>query len=192
MSRPTIVSRIAIACVIGTGAAGASTAQESAAIIEFDAESLSLDFEANAMVVESIRVTDGNVSVSAAKGTRVAASEVTEEWSLSGDVVVAVDTTVARADTATLRFSSGQLVRSELGGEPVEIERLGEEPFRGSATRIAYDDVEGVFSATGNASFSMGAQQVHCDWVYDVRSRSARGSPGNDRPCRYLLTRTAP
>ena len=152
---------------------------------------MSFDLVTRAAVLANVRFTDGSVSISAAEGRRLAGDDVIEEWSLTGNVVLNVDAAVARADSARVRFSSGQFVLGELVGEPVSIENPGVDPFLGSANRIAYDDAAGVFSATGNASFSVGTQEVHCDWVYDVRQRIARGS-GGEGDCRYLLRSRAP
>ena len=193
MSRWTHYRRVAGACVIAAVVAtGSSVAQQPARSTEIDADSLSFDFETRTTVAANFRFTNGNVSISAAEGRRVASDDATEDWALTGDVVVAVDSAIARADRASARFSSGRLVSSELVGEPVSIEQPGEDPFRGSASRIAYDDVKGVFSATGNATFTYGAQEWRCDWIYDVRQRTARGFASGDESCTYLRRQSAP
>lgn len=192
MSRSTNFFRIIAASMIAVvGAGSSSVAQEPTRAAEFDAESLSLDFDTGTTVLKGIRYNEGNTSIFAAEGRRIAAGDATEEWSFTGDVIVALDSAVVRADSARFRFSLGQLVSGELVGEPVELQNPGEELFRGSANRIAYDDAEGVFSATGNASFSFGAQAVRCDWVYDLRQREARGSSSDGQGCTYVRARAA-
>lgn len=184
MNAPRSVWRLAaigLAC-----SCGVPGAQEAATAV-FEADSLSLDRGSNTAVLKNIRITDGDVLLTANEGKRVAGSERTGEWSLNGQVVITVDAAVARADTATLRFSDGRLVSSELIGNPVELEKPGENAFRGAANRLAYDGEGGVFSATGDAWFAYGQQEFRCNWTYDVEQGAAAGFADDDQKCRLVI-----
>ncbi|HMB74711.1 MAG TPA: LptA/OstA family protein, partial [Gammaproteobacteria bacterium] len=92
------------------------------------------------------------------------------EWRFTGNVRVTLDSASVRADSAVFAFRGKRLVAAELLGDPVAFEdaaTLGEEPVRGTAQTLRYDDDVGVFELLGSVTLTVGPYRTTgCDLVY--------------------------
>lgn len=166
----------------------AAVGQTSRQSLSFNADSVSLG--ADNSVFNDITITDGRVSIEAGEG-RITGDQTAEgSWELSDGVRIAIDSARLSGAAATFRYSEGRFTVGEITGDPVMFETSpgpGVAPIRGTAGTISYDRAQGLLSATGDASFSRGAQEVDCDWTFNLQDGTASGIGEGDEKCHVRI-----
>jgi lipopolysaccharide export system protein LptA len=178
------VHRFGALCVIA--ACFAAVGQGSLPSLSVEADSVTFDLRSNSSVSKDITISDGRIRIEAGEG-RSTGGQAGDggSWELRGGVRVAIDSARLSGDAATFRYSGGQVTFGEITGDPVEFESPGATAMavRGTAGKISFDREQAVLAATGNASFVMGAQEVACDWTFNLVDRTASGSGEGDDKC---------
>lgn len=139
-------------------------------------DSLSLDLRSNRSIYTNVRLTDGNVTITAAEGTTDETSFEDSQWQFAGGVSISVDSTTLRAGSASFLFRNGALERGELAGEPVELTDFLEDrqlTVRGTAERIVFDNETRTAALYGQATLALGANEYSgCDLIYHLEEKT--------------------
>ncbi len=140
--------------------------------IILDAESSSFDQKTNTVIFRGLQITQGEFGISADEAVASAVDFERSEWRFSGNVRVTVESAVIEADSAKLVFEAHTLLVAELRGEPARFEDLSttrEEPIRGSANLLSYDNTNRILSMTDGARLSEGSNEfTGCNFIYDL------------------------
>ncbi|HET7608215.1 MAG TPA: hypothetical protein VFL84_06025 [Gammaproteobacteria bacterium] len=182
-SKTIRVDRLCALCAIA--ACFAAMGQGPQPSLSVEADSVTFDLRSNSSVSKDVTISDGRVRIEAGEGRSTGGETGDGSWELRGGVRIAIDSARMSGDAATFRYSGGQVTFGEITGDPVEFESPGATAtaVRGTAGKISFDRAQAVLAATGNASFVMGAQEVDCDWTFNLVDRTASGSGEGDDKC---------
>lgn len=148
-----------------------------------------------------LTVSQGDLSITAARGSRIDLSErssesgVDYEWRLEGDVRLRSAAALITADLVEFVTEDELLRRFVLSGDPARFEDLeagnAEQAF-GEAERLVYDAVEGVVSLDGEVRVVVGQNEFRgCDLIYQLDAEEVTsGESECERPLQ--ITRIPP
>lgn len=159
----------ALACFAGPGS---SQPTDEPLPISLDADSSSFDRRTETIAFRGLRITQGSMGIEADEAQATGLDFEKSEWHFSGNVRITIDSATIRSDNADLRFEAHELLMAELSGEPAMFEDLsavGEEPIRGGANLLYYDNVTRTLRMSDGAWLSEGTTQfTGCDLIYDL------------------------
>lgn len=140
--------------------------------VSLDAEWSSFDRLAGAMMFRGLRIAQGDFTIQA---DEAAASDLNfdrSNWTFSGNVRIALDTTEIESARAEVVFESHELRIVELRGDPAEFRDPNPErgnPIRGGASVLRYDSSAQTLHMTGGAWLSEGPNEFRgCDLIYAI------------------------
>ena len=164
--------------------------------IELDAESTEIDRRNDRLVFHGIRITQGELGISADTALASDLDFRDSEWVFSGEVTIDGPQTRIAADRAQLHFRRHRLRTVELSGEPVRFERANgtvSGSTRGSANRIEYDFDASVLHLRGDAWLAEGKNEITGnEIVYDIAGQRVRAAANGDGSERVRITITPP
>lgn len=166
----TTVAAILIS-VLASGAA-----QEDPQPISLDADSSLFDRQTNRVEFRQLRISQGDMSISADEAVASGLDFEEGEWRLTGNVTLTLESARIYADSALMTFVDNELQTAELIGSPATLEDLGDpdddpdsEPVRGGADRLVYDNAAQVMRMLEGAWFASGQNEFRgCDLIYDL------------------------
>ena len=175
MSRPISLASATVLLALAASPAGSQPADDGRAFsATFD--TVSIDLRQDRSIYTNVRITDGEVTISAAEGTTSESSFEDGEWTLSGGVRVVYESAELTADSATFVVEQGELLHGELIGAPVLIRDYIEERSAevvGTAEIIRIDKTEETASLLGEATLSVDTNEYSgCDMVYRLVERT--------------------
>src|SRR5690606_23065273 len=109
--------------------------------IAWEAESFALDRNSLLLTFEGLRLTHGELELSADSAVATGLDSGSE-WQFSGHVRVVVGNALLEADSARFTFGEGELALAELVGDPATFTDTSperDEPAVGGANLLAYD-----------------------------------------------------
>lgn len=169
-----------------SAAQGSGTAEP----ISLDAESSTFDGKRNEVVFRGLHIQQGDMSIRADLATASSLDFAASEWTFDGHLKIEIDSAVLEADRAKLVFSDHHLVSAALEGKPASIEdEGGEQPVRGGANHVDYNEADQTLRLTDGAWLSQGQNEIKgCDLVYDLKAeRVASGSSDCGEPVRITI-----
>lgn len=149
--------------------------------ISLDAESSSLDQINNTVIFRDLEITQGDLKIRADEAVASSLDFERSEWRFSGHVKLTFDSASIEADSAEINFEAHSLLVAELRGHPAIFQDLSatrEQPIRGGANYLSYDNVAQTLRMTEGAWLSEGPNQfTACDLIYDLeREQITSGS----------------
>ena len=140
--------------------------------ISLDADSSSFSRETETMIFRGLQITQGNMGIEADEALATGLDFEKSEWSFSGNVNITIDSATISSDSAEVRFLGHKLLIAELRGTPATFEDenvTGENPIRGGAIFLYYDNVGRTLRMSNGAWLSEGTTQFRgCDLIYDL------------------------
>ncbi len=140
--------------------------------ISLYSESSSFDQASNTVVFRGLQITQGDVGIRADEAVASGLDFARSEWRFSGNVTITVDSASIEADSAEIIFEAHSLLVAELRGNPAVFQDLSttsEQPIRGGANRLSFDNVDRTLRMTEGAWLSEGPNEfTGCDLIYDL------------------------
>jgi lipopolysaccharide transport protein LptA len=132
--------------------------------ITLDAASSDFDRRNERLVFREVRISQGDMSVSANEAETRDLDFSRGTWVFRGNVRIESDAGTILSDRATVSFANHRLQSARAEGSPARFSRLMLEPERrlvtGNANRIDYDLARGELELSGQASLSDGLREV--------------------------------
>jgi len=155
--------------------------------ISLDAESSSFDRKNNIVIFRGLRITQGDFVIQADEAVASSLDFEQSQWQFDGNIRVAINSASIESDSARLIFEAHTLQMAELTGDPAvfqDLDATREEPIRGGANRLQYDNVRRTLHMTDGAWLSEGQNEFRgCDLVYDFdQEKITSGSSGCGEP----------
>ena len=140
--------------------------------ISLYAESSSFDQRTNTVIFHSLQITQGDLAIHADEAVASGLDFERSEWNFSGHVTITVDSVSIEADSAEIVFEDHSLLVAELRGSPTvfqDLDATREQPIRGGANHLTYDNVDRTLRMTEGAWLSEGPNEfTGCDLIYDL------------------------
>jgi lipopolysaccharide transport protein LptA len=164
--------------------AGQSTAAAAPAkqqqIITLDAQSSELDLRTNNVLFHKVRITQGNMAVSADQGQAAGqASGLNFDnsvWTFRGNVKITMEQGELTADDAQINFIKKLLAKAVANGKPAEFEQRivsTGKIAQGRAETIDYDAAKGIVRLSRNAWLSDGQNEIRGESLkYNLSAQS--------------------
>ena len=164
---PTLNSLV----LIGLRGAGRACGRGRAAGVSkrspLDAQSSELDLRSNNVVFRKVRISQGNMSVSADQGQAIRQASGLDFdnslWIFRGNVKITMDQGQLTADEAQINFTKKLLAKAVANGNPAEFQqRIAKtgKLARGHAENIDYDAAKGIVRLSKNAWLSDGQNEI--------------------------------
>ena len=149
--------------------------------ISLYAESSSFDQRTNTIVFHGLQITQGGLAIRADEAVTSGVNFERSEWHFSGHVKITIDSASIEADSAEIIFENHSLLVAELRGDPAvfqDVTATREQPIRGGANHLSYNNVDRTLRMTEGAWLSEGPNEfTGCDLIYDLeRERITSGS----------------
>jgi lipopolysaccharide transport protein LptA len=165
-----------LAAAILMSALTTAAAQDDSEPISLDAESSLFDRQTNRVEFRQLTISQGEMSISADEAVASGLDFEQGEWRLTGNVTFMIESARISADTALMTFVDNELETAELVGDPATLEDLGdpegdpdEDPVRGGAARLVYDNAAQIMRMLDGAWFASGQNEFRgCDLIYDL------------------------
>ena len=139
-------------------------------------ESLALDLKSNKSVCTMLRISDGEIEISADEGTANETDFESSVWQLNSNVRMSFDSAVMLAASAMFEFSENELVYAEFNGTPVEITDFIAEQnaeVRGTSQRIVYDSRTSLLQMFNQSEIVLGSNEyVGCNLTYNLTDKT--------------------
>jgi lipopolysaccharide transport protein LptA len=152
--------------------------------ISLDADSTDYDGKSSMLMFRGLKLSQGNIGVSADEGRASKLDFEDSVWQFSGNVVIDTENGHIECDSADLRFSGHQLRRATINGSPATFETRrpeSEEVTRASAGRLNYDFLAASIEFSGDAVITEGGNQISADvLVYDIAAQRIKAQSGGD------------
>lgn len=140
--------------------------------ISLYAESSSFDQRTDTVVFRGLQLTQGDLAIYADEAVASGVDFERSEWHFSGHVEISVGSASIEADSAEVIFEDHLLLVAELRGSPAVFQDLSatrEQPIRGGADHLSYDNVDRTLRMTEGAWLSEGPNKfTGCDLIYDL------------------------
>lgn len=169
-------------------------AQEPAKPIDLEAASSSYDRQNGHLVFTEIRITQGDLGISADTAEATELKFDNSAWKFSGNVILRIEGTIVKADLAIMDFFEHRLQRAKVTGDPATIESDAlkrDDNVRGHAMEMDYDKEKGILSMTGDAWIGEGQSEISgSQLLYDFNAKHViAGAPADEtRGVRILIS----
>ncbi len=167
MAASTVNILLALALLMPAAGAPAAFAHDSQQPILLDAQSSEVDLKTNNAVFSKVRISQGNMAVSADQGqaTRHAAGLDFDNnvWMFRGNVKITLDQGQLTSDDAQITFTNRTLSKAVANGKPAAFEQRVAKTGKlaqGKADSIDYDVKTGVVRLSKNAWLSDGQNEI--------------------------------
>ncbi|HEX9876978.1 MAG TPA: LptA/OstA family protein [Gammaproteobacteria bacterium] len=140
--------------------------------ISLDAESSSFNRQNNTVEFRVLSIAQDGMRIRADHAVASALDFEQSDWRFTGNVVLTFESATIRAVSAEIMFVAHELQTAELTGEPATFEDSSQgtdEPIRGGAAQLSYDNVGRVIHMSQGAWLSQGPNEFRgCDLIYDL------------------------
>ena len=144
--------------------------------ISLDADSSSFDRQTDSVTFRGLTITQGDLGIEADEALASGLDFEQSEWRFSGNVRFTIGSATIEADAAEIRFEGHELLLAELRGNPAVFEDFSvarDEPVRGGANRLYYDNVDRILLLSDGAWFNQGPNEIKgCALTYDFEQES--------------------
>jgi lipopolysaccharide transport protein LptA len=194
------VKTAALLALLGAAAQlRAAATREPQAPILLDSQSMEVDLRTNAAVFNKVRISQGNLAITADQGH---ASQTTaldfdnNLWIFRGNVKITMDQGLLTADEAQITFVNKVLTRAVADGKPAAFEQIVAKTgklAKGRADLIDYDVSNGVVRLSKDAYLSDGQNEIHGESLkYNVRAQSVAAEAAEQGSQRVHIIITPP
>ena len=164
--------------------------------ISIDADSSDFNYTTNRLSFTGLRITQGNMSISADYAETDKIDFNDGLWVFNGNVRVEAALSVLTCDSARLNFIAHELEHAELTGAPARFEQTDPETGkvnRGEGKLMIYDLKAGTVTLSNEAVFSDGTNRMSSSSItYDLVSRRIRADSGDSGSVRIMIDPNSP
>jgi lipopolysaccharide transport protein LptA len=162
--------------------------------ISLDAQSSELDYKNNNLIFRKVRITQGNMSVTADQAQATGLDFENSRWVFRGNVKITMDQGQLTADEAEITFVKKLLSKAVVHGNPAAFEqRIAKtgKLAQGRADTIDYDVAKGVVHLSQSAWLSDGQNEIRGESLkYNVLAQNivAEGSEQGSQRVHIIIT----
>jgi lipopolysaccharide transport protein LptA len=131
--------------------------------ILLEAQSADMDLKSNNLIYRKVRISQGNMSVSADQAQGTGLDFDNSHWVFRGNVKIGMDQGLLTSDEAEITFAKKLLSKAVVNGKPAAFEqRIAKtgKLAKGHADTIDYDVTKGVVHLSKNAWLSDGDREI--------------------------------
>jgi lipopolysaccharide transport protein LptA len=144
--------------------------------ILLDAQSIEMDFKNNNLIYRKVRISQGNMSVTADQAQTTGLDFDDSHWVFRGNVKIAIDQGQLTSDEAQITFAKKLLSKAIVAGKPAAFEQRIVKTgklAKGHADTIDYDVAKGIVHFSKNAWLSDGDREIqHESLVYNMLAQT--------------------
>jgi lipopolysaccharide transport protein LptA len=181
-----------LACPAQTGLPAGNSQQP----INLEAASSDFDYRNNSLLFKRVRITQGQLEVSAQQASASGLDFNNSEWRLQGDVKITVPGGMLQSTEARVTFRDNAIVSASIKGKPAAFEQQLKEKgqvARGRAGSIDYDVKGSTVRLTGDAWLSDGRNEITGNTlVYDIARARVQANPNEKDPGGVRITINPP
>jgi lipopolysaccharide transport protein LptA len=198
--RVGVLLRAAAACALlaplpGIGQSGLP-AGNSQKPINLEAASSDFDYRNNSLLFKRVRITQGELEVTAQQASATGLDFENAEWRLQGDVRITVPGGLLQSGEARVTFRDNAIASASIKGQPATFEQKLKERnqvARGRARSIDYDVKASTVKLTGDAWLSDGQNEIRGNTlVYDIGGARVQANPNEKDPGGVRITINPP
>lgn len=167
--------------------------------ILLDAQSTELDLRTNTAVFNKVRISQGNLAITADQGhaTQTTALDFDNNlWIFRGNVKMTMDQGLLTSDEAQITFVNKVLTRAVATGKPAAFEQVVPKTgklAKGRADLIDYDVNNGIVRLSKDAYLSDGQNEIRGESLkYNVRAQSVAAEASEQGSQRVHIIITPP
>jgi lipopolysaccharide transport protein LptA len=164
--------------------------------INLEAASSDFDYRNNSLLFRRVRITQGDLEVTAQEARATGLEFENSEWSLQGDVKITVPGGALQSSEARVQFRNNEIVRATIKGTPANFEQQLKDQgkvARGRASAIEYNVKESTVRLTGAAWLSDGQNEIQGNTlVYDIGRERVQANPNEKDPGGVRITINPP
>jgi lipopolysaccharide transport protein LptA len=151
-----------LAAAVHAACAAVAGAQEREQLpIQLKAASLNFDTQKGLVEYGAVTITQGEVRITADRAVTSGLDFKDSSWEFSGTVRISMPDSALASDTASVRFSGGEIASALVTGAPATFQQQRkDERAEGRANRIDYDLKRGAVELDGNAWLSDGKTEI--------------------------------
>ncbi len=154
-------SRRIAAAVLAACAAVAGAQEREQLPIQLKAASLNFDTQKGLVEYGAVTITQGEIRITADRAVTSGLDFKDSSWEFSGTVRISMPDSALASDTASVRFSGGEIASALVTGAPATFQQQRkDERAEGRANRIDYDLKRGAVELDGNAWLSDGKTEI--------------------------------
>ena len=162
--------------------------------ILLDAQSIEMDLKNNNLIYRKVRISQGNMSVTADQAQTTGLDFENSRWVFRGNVKIAMDQGQLTSDEAEITFAKKILSKAIVNGKPAAFEqRIAKtgKLAQGRADTIDYDVTKNVVHFSKNAWLSDGQNEIRGESLkYNVLAQNivAEGSEQGSQRVHIIIT----
>lgn len=164
--------------------------------INLEAASSDFDYRNNTLLFKRVRITQGELEVTAQQASATGLDFENAEWRLQGDVRIAVPGGLLQSGEARVAFRDNAIVSASIKGQPASFEQQLKEKnqvARGRARAIDYDVKASTVKLTGDAWLSDGQNEIRGNTlIYDIGGARVQANPNEKDPGGVRITINPP
>jgi lipopolysaccharide transport protein LptA len=164
--------------------------------INLEAASSDFDYRNNTLLFKRVKVTQGELQVTAQQASATGLDFDNSEWRLQGDVRIVVPGGLLQSNEARVTFRDNAIVSASIKGKPASFEQKLKERnqvARGRAGSIDYDVKASTVKLTGDAWLSDGQNEIRGNTlVYDIGRARVQANPNEKDPGGVRITINPP
>lgn len=164
--------------------------------INLEAASSDFDYKNNALLFRRVRITQGQLEVTAQQASASGLEFANAEWRLQGDVKITVPGGMLQSNEARVKFRNNEIVSATIRGEPAEFEQRlqqNNQLARGHAATIDYNVKQSIVQLQGDAWLTDGQNEINGNTlVYDIARERVQANPNEKDPGGVRITINPP
>ena len=162
--------------------------------VSLDADSTSYDGKSSMVMFRGLRLTQGQLGISADEGFASRMDFEDSTWHFEGNVLIDVENGHIESDVADMEFAGYQLRTATIVGTPAtfEMQRPGStETTYAEAGRLVYNFEEGVVEFSDQATITEGGNQISSSFlVYNIREQRINATSSGEGDPKVRITYT--
>ena len=183
-----------IALALAASQAGAARVEKQAILL--DAQSIEMDFKNNNLIYRKVRISQGNMAVTADQAQTTGLDFDDSHWVFRGNVKITMNQGQLTSDDAEITFAKKLLSKAVVNGKPAAFEQRIEKTGKlaqGRADSIDYDVAKGVVHLSKNAWLSDGQSEIRGESLkYNVLAQNVLAESSEQGSQRVHIIITPP
>jgi lipopolysaccharide transport protein LptA len=162
------------------------TARMSKLPINLEAASSDFDYKNNALLFRRVKITQGEMQVTAQEASASGLNFENSQWLLQGQVQILVPDGKLESATAQVTFRDNEIVRAVIKGTPATFQQQLKDKgalAQGKGNTIEYDVQASTVHLTGDAWLSDGRNEIRGNTlIYDIGRQRVVANPDEQDP----------
>jgi lipopolysaccharide transport protein LptA len=183
-----------VALALAASHAGAARVEQQTILL--DAQSIEMDFKNNNLIYRKVRISQGNMAVTADQAQTTGLDFDDSHWVFRGNVRITMNQGQLTSDDAEITFAKKLLSKAIVNGKPAAFEQRIEKTGKlaqGRADTIDYDVAKGVVHLSKNAWLSDGQSEIRGESLkYNVLAQNVLAESSEQGSQRVHIIITPP